>query len=199
MKKQIKHKAKGRVLFQGKYIRLVKKRNWEYIERHNCSGIVIIVSMTAAGKVVLTEQFRPPVGKRVIEFPAGLMGDQAKFKKETVSNAAQRELLEETGYLSNDIMLLTKGPVSGGSSADLVNMVIARGLKKVGPGGGDASERIKVHEVTLGKMEGWLARKERQGCLIEPKIYSGLYFLNKYNDVLNPVKPIRNKKGAVRT
>lgn len=44
--------------------------------------------------IVLQKQYRPPLGKRVIEFPAGLVD-----KGETPEETAVRELREETGYI----------------------------------------------------------------------------------------------------
>lgn len=45
-------------------------------------------------EVLLEKQFRPPAGKVVVEFPAGLVD-----KGETVEECAVRELREETGYV----------------------------------------------------------------------------------------------------
>jgi len=64
-----------RVVSEGKFVRLLIKGGWEYVERPNCAGAVIIVAMTKDRKLLLIEQFRIPVGKPVIEFPAGLIGD----------------------------------------------------------------------------------------------------------------------------
>ena len=167
------------VLHQGRFLRLIQKGSWEYVERENCRGIVIILAVTSLGKILFVEQFRPPVNRRVIELPAGLVNDHERHHDESVSKAAQRELLEETGYQAKKIVKLIRGPVSGGLTSDMVTLVRAFDLTKVGPGGGDGTEGITVHEVSPSKVKGWLQKMSRQGCLIEPKIYSALYFLNK--------------------
>lgn len=158
---------------------MVREGNWEYIERNNCHGIVIIVAMTDDQKVILVEQYRQPVHKWVIEFPAGLIRDEKEHRNESMSQAAKRELLEETGYRAQRMVKLLTGPVSSGSSADLVTMVRAYGLKKISSGGGDHTERIRVHTIPLAQMERWLKQMSTQGRLIEPKVYTGLFFLTK--------------------
>ena len=59
----------------------------------------------------------------------------------------------------------------------MVTIVRALDLKKVSPGGGDEFESIVVHEVPLEETDRWLATMRRKGYLVEPKIYTGLYFL----------------------
>jgi len=170
------------ILKEGNFMRLVKKGEWEFVERNNCSGIVIIVAMTDQEKVIFVEQYRPPVDKKVIEFPAGLVNDHGHPKIESFVTAAKRELLEEAGYQAQRIVKLLEGPVSSGSSGDIVTMVLATGLKKVASGGGvDEFESIIVHEVDLKDVDSWLKKMESQGYLVEPKIYTGLYFLKNYN------------------
>src|ERR1700759_4607932 len=85
-------------VYDGKYIRMVKRGKWEYAARKGVSGIVAIIAVTDDGKLVLVEQYRAPVGKRGIELPAGLAGDVAGQEDEELAAAAGRELLEETGY-----------------------------------------------------------------------------------------------------
>ena len=68
----VKNNAKRKkIIHEGRYLRLIHHDGWEYFERCNCTGIVIIVAKTSASKVILVEQFRLPVGRKVIEFPAG--------------------------------------------------------------------------------------------------------------------------------
>lgn len=174
-------KARKETLVEGKYLRFVRKAEWEFIERSNCSAIVIIVAMTKEEKVILVEQFRPPVGRYVIEFPAGLISDRPETKNESISTGAKRELWEETGYRARSMVTLMKGPISAGSNADIVTIMKADGLKKTGQGGGDETELIKIHEVPLKNIDQWLKAQSQKGRLIEPKIYTGLYFLKNYN------------------
>ena len=39
-------------------------------------GLVVVIGLTNHDEVVLTEQFRRPVNARVIDWPAGLIGDE---------------------------------------------------------------------------------------------------------------------------
>jgi len=171
-----KNKSK-KIIHEGRYLRLIHEAGWEYFERCNCTGIVIIVAKTRERKVILVEQYRLPVGRKVIEFPAGLMNDKGLKKKESLEKGALRELWEETGYRAKGVRRLLVGPVSAGACSDLVTMVEAYGLRKEGKGGGDDTENITVHEVPLDRAHIWLRWKEKQGYLIEPKVYTGLYFL----------------------
>lgn len=176
---------KAVLLYEGRHIRLLCKGSWEYVQRTNCTGIVIIVAMTDEGKVILTHQFRPPVGTNIIEFPAGLVNDQEMARKETVIAAARRELLEETGYVAKEVFKLVEGPAGGGLSSDILTFVMARGLRKVAEGGGDETEAIVIHEVPFLKVKPWLGMMKRKGYLADPKIYAGLYFLAQYNKILD--------------
>lgn len=184
MRAKFNKEDKRVVIHEGEFLRFVKKGEWEYVERNNCCGIVIVVSMTKDHKVVLVEQYRPPVDCHVIEFPAGLVGDipsrdGAWVSEETIEMAAIRELFEETGYMAKEIKILLDGPVSGGSSANIVTIVRALDIEKTGPGGGDDTESIRVHEVDLDQIDEWLNAKRQEGFLVEPKIYAGLYFLKQ--------------------
>ena len=177
MRKLIKKSDKPEILLEGKFLRLLRWGRWEYAQRCNCTGIVVIIAMTAEGKVIFTRQWRPPVNKDVIEFPAGLVNDKNFHKKESMALAARRELLEETGYEARQIKKIISGPVSAGFSSDLISIYLASGLSQKNKGGGDATENIRTYTVPLARVDRWLKEKERQGCLVDPKVYAGLYFL----------------------
>jgi ADP-ribose pyrophosphatase len=70
---------------------------------------------------------------------------------------------------------LDEGPNAVGVSDEVVSFYEARGLKRVGAGGGDDSEDITVHEVTPGELPAFLAAKRSEGLGVDPKIYAGLY------------------------
>ena len=183
MRVRLNKKSKRKTVYEGNFLELVTHGGWEYIKRKNCTAIVIIVAVTKAGEVLFVEQFRPPVGKIAIEFPAGLANDGAQSKTETILEAAKRELLEETGYRARRLRKILEGPVSSGCSADLVTMYLARDVEKVADGGGDEFESILVHKVPLKEADDWLTAMKRKGRLIEPKIYAGLYHLKTYNNL----------------
>jgi ADP-ribose pyrophosphatase len=163
-------------LYDGKYIRMVRQGKWEFVQRKNLSGIVGIVAVTDDRKLVLVEQYRPPVGKNVVELPAGLAGDVAGSEQEDLADAARRELLEETGYEAKEMTYLAAGAASAGIVNEVITLYRATGLKKTGAGAGDGDEKITTHEVPLVDVERWLAAQVAAGKLVDLKVYSGLYF-----------------------
>ncbi len=167
-------------LFNGSYLRMCRRNGWEYAERTNASAAVIIVAVTPENKLLLVEQFRIPVNKTSIEMPAGLVGDLGD--DESVETAAVRELEEETGWRAAHIEYLMTGPSSSGMSNEQVAFVRAHDLVRVGAGGGDESESITVHEVAVDEAAAWLDARRREGYSIDPKLYAGLYFIDRNPD-----------------
>lgn len=164
------------VLAEGRHIRLVRRRGWEYAERPGITGIVAILAVTDENRLILVEQYREPVRKSVIELPAGLAGDVDSHEPERLVTAARRELLEETGYQAAGFEYLTEGPPSAGLSDEIITFFRAVGLRRMGAGGGVGRERIQVHEPALSDAAAWLQDASARGLLIDPKVYTGLYF-----------------------
>jgi ADP-ribose pyrophosphatase len=79
------------VLLRPKYLDVVKINRWEFVRRKNITGIVGIVPVTDDGKLVLLEQFRPPMGGKVIELPAGLVGDIPGKQAEAAGSGGRRD------------------------------------------------------------------------------------------------------------
>lgn len=164
------------ILAEGKHLRLVRQGHWEFAERTKASGAVVLVALTEDGRLLLAEQFRIPVGKVVVELPAGLVGDIEGAEAEELEAAARRELLEETGYEAGTLRLVAEGPPTSGLASEMVAFIVATDLKQVSAGGGDESEQIVVHAVELAKVPEWLRRQAARGVLVDPKVYAGLYF-----------------------
>ena len=165
---------------EGKYLRLMRRGHWEYAERTNAGHAVIVVAMTPERNLLFVEQFRVPMQMRTIEMPAGLVGDTQD--DDTLEAAARRELLEETGWHADDVRVLMVGPTSAGMSNELIAFVRARGLTRVHAGGGDDSEDITVHEVPVDDAPRWLAAKMAEGYSMDPKLWAGLYLLEREPD-----------------
>lgn len=166
-------------LYQGRYLRLVRRGRWEYAERVNPGGAVAIVAVTPAGELLLVEQHRVPLGHAVIELPAGLVGDEAGAAAESWETAAARELEEETGWRAGRFERLTEGPTTAGLSNETVILARAHDLERVGDGGGDPTEDITVHAVPVAQVRDWLAKRERNGLPPDPKVYAGLFFIHR--------------------
>lgn len=177
-------------LFNGRWLRLKRRGSWEYCERVNPAGAVIIVALTDDDELVFVEQFRVPVQRTTIEMPAGLIGDLAQSSDESALDSARHELEEETGYRAARLELVMSGPVSAGLTTETATFVRATGLTRVGAGGGDESEQIVVHHVPRAEAPHWLAERRRAGYSIDPKLYAGLYFVERDADG-NPWPPRR--------
>jgi ADP-ribose pyrophosphatase len=172
--------ADRRVLVEGRYLRFVVVDGWEFVERNKSSGVVVVVAVTPEDHLLLVEQYRPALARRVVELPAGIAGDVAGHEAEDLATAARRELLEETGYEAESLVPLgAPGPASSGVSSEVITFFRARGLRRVGAGGGDGTEQIELHSVPLGSAAAWLMERARSGRLVDPKVYAGLYFLNE--------------------
>jgi ADP-ribose pyrophosphatase len=163
-----------RVLATGRFLKLVDRRGWEYVERSGATGVVVIVALLENERLLLVEQHRPALDARVIELPAGLVGDIAGQEDEPFERAAHRELLEETGFEAEQMTFLAEGPSSSGLCSEMYSFYQAQRLVRRNAGGGDESEDISVHEAPLEGLRAWLAREHRRGARIDPRIYAGL-------------------------
>jgi ADP-ribose pyrophosphatase len=159
-------------MWQGKYISALKRGKWEYVSRTGSTNAVVILAETE-GKVILIDQYRVPVGKRCVELPAGLVGDEDKDA--TVEGTAVKELEEETGYTADQIERLGEFQSSPGMVAESFTLVRAHGVRKVGEGGGNADEEINVHLVARADIPAFIEEKRRDGYAVDVKL---LLFLN---------------------
>lgn len=178
-------------LCEGRWLSLRKRGRWEYAERNNPGGAVIILAVTPEDKVLFVEQYRVSILQNTIEMPAGLVGDLPDQADEGALLAAQRELEEETGYRCQRVEFIHTGPSSSGMSTEMIAFVRAWELEKVGPGGGDETENIVVHEVPRRDAGAWLFARAAEGYSIDPKLFAGLWFIEH----VAPATEAANKKS----
>jgi ADP-ribose pyrophosphatase len=170
------------LLYQGEWLRLVKRGHWESCERtHGKDGLaVLVIAVTPDDHVLFVEQYRVPLGARTIEMPAGLVGDDDA--DDTLETAARRELIEETGWDAGRIEVLLVGPTSSGMSNERIAFARARDLKKVGDGGGVDNEDITVHSVPRAQAPAWLMQKYAEGFELDLKLWAGLWMIEHNPD-----------------
>jgi len=167
------------LLHEGRHLKLLARGHWEYAVRTVASGAVAIVAVTPDRRVVLVEQFRIPAERSVIEIPAGLVGDTSDTAGEPLLIAAQRELLEETGYESDAWSVLAEGYSSPGLTDESVTLYLAEEAYRTADGGGDHTEEIVVHEVPLDDADAWVAEQQAQGRGADLKLLAGLYLAER--------------------
>lgn len=171
--------SEAEVLHRGRFLVLLKEGRWEYVQRTSNRGAVFVLAVTEARELVLVEQFRVPLHARTLELPAGILGDEESHPDETPESCALRELEEEAGFRAASARVLFSGPVAPGMTSEILFLVLAERLERVGEGGGVEHEEIKVHLAPLDRIDAWLEQKRRGGLLIEPRIYAGLYWLRR--------------------
>lgn len=166
--------VKIETLHSTRFLDLAQTEGWVFVRRPNASAVVCVLAVTPEDRIVLVEQFRKPVGMRLIELPAGLVGD-GDDASEQLELAADRELVEESGWSAKRYEKLWEGPSSAGLTDEIITCFRAFELSKVGDGGGVEGEDILVHEVPLKELRQWIAAKLEDGIGVDPKIYSALW------------------------
>ena len=151
----------------GKFVEVRRRGRWEYAGRPGNMRAAVILAVDA-GEVILVEQYRVPLGKFCLEFPAGLIGDETEG--EDALTSARRELEEETGYSAAQWEELGEFYSSPGMLSEGFTLVRATGLTKIGDGGGTAHEDIVVHRVPLQRIAETVAEHRARGHAIDVKL-----------------------------
>ena len=154
-------------VWSGKYIKVIKDGTWEYVGCARGIEAAVILAIDD-GHVLLGEQFRVPLGRACLELPAGLVGDEEAG--ESVLTSAARELEEETGYRADTVESLGFFHSSPGMVSEGFTLVRARGLHKVGEGGGVEGEGITVHRVPVAGIAAFVAAQREAGLAIDVKL-----------------------------
>ena len=181
---------RSEVLYSGKFLACRKifytdahgkARHWEAVDRTGSTGsahaVFIVAKIVPDNELVLIRQFRPPAGKLMIEFPAGLIDPG-----ETPEATAVRELYEETGF-EGKVLSCTIGGYSSpgmtGESIVLAAMEIDGSKYPNGiilPNHQEESENIEVFRVKINELADFVKAMEAENCGIDSKIYTALAF-----------------------
>lgn len=136
----------------------------EYVKH---PGAVVVVPMLDDGRVVMERQFRYPVGRVMMEFPAGKLD-----AGEDPLVCGKRELLEETGYTAREWARAGQMHLAIAYSTEVIHIYFARGLQ-----GGerklDHGEFLDVFTATPDQLLAW----SRDGELTDAKTLTCLVWL----------------------
>jgi 8-oxo-dGTP pyrophosphatase MutT (NUDIX family) len=148
-----------------------RQREREVVEH---PGAVAIVPVLDDGRIVLVRQFRPAVGKTLLELPAGTVE-----QGEDIANTAERELAEETGYRAENIRELVRFFVSPGWCNEELIVYVAEGLS-AGDQSTEDDEDIDVETVALSEVPELIRRGEIGDAktMVGIGMYSGLKLEN---------------------
>jgi ADP-ribose pyrophosphatase len=123
------------ILYQGKVFNLIVdqveypsgNRGIREIAEH--PGGAVVVPILDDGRVALVRQLRYPLGRRILELPAGKLNPG-----EDPALAAGRELVEETGWMAGSLKRLTSMCTTPGFCDEILHLYLATGLLP-SPGG----------------------------------------------------------------
>lgn len=171
----VEHRTGGVTLIKGGFLELRRDdvrlpdgtaATREYIQH---PGAVAVVPMLDDGRLVMVRQHRYPVGKVLLEWPAGKLepGEDQLL-------CAQRELQEETGYTALEWAFAGEFHNAAAYSTESIWIWFARGLKP-GHSQPDAGEFVETVLCT----EDELNALDLQGQLLDVKSLVGLRWLQQ--------------------
>ena len=163
-------KAGERTIYSGKKISLhllefLRDGKRIVVEKVHHPGAVVVVPVLE-GEIIYIEQYRPVIGKWIVELPAGTLDKP----DESAEDAARRELEEETGYRASKLEYLGFLYTSPGVMDEVLHVYAAFGLEKTSPRREDY-EIIRVHSAPLGD----LVKAIKKGKVNDAKTVAALF------------------------
>jgi ADP-ribose pyrophosphatase len=165
----------GEMAFDGRFLKVARDRiklpdgkitDREYIQH---PGAVVILPLLDDGRVLLERQFRYPLGREFIEFPAGKIDPG-----EPSLDCAKRELQEETGYSASDWQFVCTIHNAIAYSDEHLDLFLARGLT-AGEASLDDGEFLETFTATVPEMLDMV----RNGQITDVKTIIGTFWLEK--------------------
>ena len=163
------------IAYDGDFIKVLKDNvrlpdgSVSYREYIKHPGAVAVLAILDNGNLLMERQFRYPPQREFIELPAGKIDSN-----EDILVCAQRELLEETGYVACEwTHLATTWPCIGYAD-ERMEYFLARGLTHQGSKL-DEGEFLEVFELSVADAMKWI----KQGKINDSKTILGLLWLEK--------------------
>ncbi len=141
-------------------------------------GAVMIVPLRDDGRLVVERQWRYPIGRAMLEFPAGKLE-----AGEPPLQCAARELFEETGYRAAEWARAGVTHNAIAYSTEAIEVWFARGLS-AGQRRLDVGEFLDVFDASLDELEASAA----SGALTDAKSLVGMYWLRAWREGRRPVE-----------
>ena len=141
-------------------------------------GAVAVVALLDDGRVVLERQFRYPLGRVMLEIPAGKID-----AGEQTLQCAMRELLEETGYTAREWAFAGAIHNAAAYSTEVIEIWFTRGLS-AGPQQLDVGEFIELFLLDEAEFDARAAAGE----VTDVKTLIGLLWLQKWRAGLWPLQ-----------
>jgi ADP-ribose pyrophosphatase len=141
-------------------------------EHFHHPGAAAIVPVLPDGRLVLVKQYRYPMHRAFVEFPAGKI-DEGEAPLAT----AQRELLEETGYQGGEWTELTTIHNAIAYCDERIILFMADGIQ-AGKQNLDENEFVEVFTATLEELLSWIAA----GVVTDVKTIISAFFVEKFRE-----------------
>ena len=157
----------------------------EKIKRNKGKKAVIVVAVTE-DKYIITFQNRIK-DKILAEFPSGYIE-----KNETVLETANRELKEETGYISDDLFILDEAyPTPGLDDNSYIYIVVANNCKKVEEVKEIGTELVKYGLFTIEELEYLINNNIMNGSMNKLAYYDLMSRIRNKRDLCKPRENIK--------